>query len=72
MKFDFAEFTLFNILYAVIMTVVIFIAGIVASEAWHASERAAAYKAYVSCLHEMRERPIDLMDSFCGKIKERL
>jgi hypothetical protein len=60
------------ILGCIIAGIVITMTGLVASEAWKASEKAAAYAAYVACLNAMKNETIDVKQTFCGRIRDQL
>lgn len=72
MKMDSQDFSVFSVVIAVLSCVGIGAAGIVGHQAWSASEKAAAYKAYVECLRETKHQTIDVQQSFCGRIRDQL
>lgn len=39
---------------------------------WTSSEKQAAYRAYTECLREMQGKSIDVIQTFCGRIRDQL
>lgn len=66
------EWSLGSVIACVFVFLVTAVAGVVGHDAWRAGEKQAAYKAYVECLHETRDREIDIQQMFCAKIRDQL
>lgn len=66
---EYTPYVILATLALVAATIFIYTVG---SEAWRKSERATAYNAYIDCLRTMSGRPVDVIEMFCGKIKDRL
>jgi hypothetical protein len=72
MEFDNFELTTGTIMASVFIVMVVILSAFIGSEAWRSSEKAAAYRAYVECLHETKAQPIDIQQIFCGRIRDQL
>ena len=59
-------------LFAICIVSVAVMAITIGHASFNASERRAAFEAYTQCLRAMNAKPIDVIQSFCGKIKEQL
>jgi hypothetical protein len=72
MNFDTLELSTGTFMAGAIIVVMCGVAAFVGEESYHASEKAAAYKAYVACLEAEKNQPIDVQQMFCAKIRDQL
>ena len=61
-----------GLLFAMCVVIVAVMSTIIGHASFNSSERRAAFEAYTQCLRAMNAQPIDVIQSFCGKIKEQL
>ena len=72
MRLEPFEWSLGAVIASIFVGLMAIVAATVGHESYRASEKAAAYKAYTECLHETKDRAIDIQQMFCGRIRDQL